>query len=61
MNVLVEPCAGHITGISDSAEAKICLFGISLWGLENILGTMNSRDGTTTSITALSRTSSGNF
>lgn len=43
MNVLVDPTTGHITGIIDWAEAKICPFGISLLGLENVLGSMNSQ------------------
>ncbi|GAB0139111.1 hypothetical protein EsDP_00007326 [Epichloe bromicola] len=43
LNVLVDPLTGRLTGVIDWAEAKICPFGISLWGLENILGTMNSQ------------------
>ncbi|KAL3587855.1 hypothetical protein FPOAC2_13754 [Fusarium poae] len=43
MNILVDPLTGRITGVIDWAEAKICPFGISLWGLENILGSMDSQ------------------
>lgn len=42
MNFLVDPSTGHLTGVIDWAEAQICPFGMSLWGLENILGTMDS-------------------
>ncbi|KAJ5898118.1 hypothetical protein N7504_008406 [Penicillium tannophilum] len=42
MNFLVDPHTGHLNGVIDWAEAQICPFGISLWGLENILGTMDS-------------------
>lgn len=43
MNIFVDPDTGHLTGIIDWADAKILPFGISLWGLENILGYMDSR------------------
>lgn len=43
INVLVDPLTGRITGVIDWAEAKICPLGISLWGLENVLGSMNSQ------------------
>ena len=43
LNVFVDPCSGHITGIIDWSEATICPFGISLWGLENFLGFMDSK------------------
>lgn len=43
MNFLVDPSAGHLTGVIDWAEAQISPFGISLWGLENVLGYMNSQ------------------
>jgi hypothetical protein len=43
MNIFVDPNTGHITGIIDWAEARIFLFGISLWGFENMLGYMDSR------------------
>lgn len=43
MNILVDPNTGHITGVIDWAEATICPFGISLWGLENFLGSMNAQ------------------
>jgi hypothetical protein len=41
LNVFVDLGTGHITGIIDWAEATICPFGISLWGLEKFLGFMN--------------------
>ncbi|KAJ5745824.1 hypothetical protein N7520_011006 [Penicillium odoratum] len=41
-NILVDHNTSHLTGVIDWAEAKICPFGLSLWGLENILATMNS-------------------
>ncbi|KAJ5802725.1 Protein kinase-like protein [Penicillium pulvis] len=41
-NVLVDPSTGHLTGVIDWAEAQICPLGMSQWGLENILGTMDS-------------------
>jgi len=41
MNILVNSDTGHITGAIDWAEAQISPFGISLWGLENVLGSMN--------------------
>jgi hypothetical protein len=43
MNIFVDPNIGHVTGIIDWAEAIILPFGISLWGLENILGYMDSQ------------------
>lgn len=43
MNILVHPGTGHITGVIDWAEATISPFGISLWGLENVLGSMNEQ------------------
>lgn len=43
MNILVDPGTGHITWVIDWAEARICPFGVSLWGLENVLGHMNSQ------------------
>lgn len=42
MNVLVDPKTGNITGIVDWAEARILPFGFSMWGLENVLGYMDS-------------------
>lgn len=41
-NILVDD-DGHITAVIDWAESRILPFGISLWGLENVLGYM---DGT---------------
>ncbi|EAU36573.1 predicted protein [Aspergillus terreus NIH2624] len=43
MNILVDPEAGGITGIIDWAEAMILPFGMSLWGLLSMLGTMDSQ------------------
>jgi len=43
MNLLINPTAGHITGIVDWAEARVLPFGFSLWALENILGYMDSK------------------
>jgi hypothetical protein len=43
MNIFVDPNTKHVTGIVDWAEAMILPFGISLWGLENILGYMDSQ------------------
>ncbi|KAJ5204285.1 uncharacterized protein N7498_005164, partial [Penicillium cinerascens] len=42
MNIIVDPEVGGINGIVDWAEAKVLPFGMSLWGLQNMLGTMNS-------------------
>ncbi|KJZ69736.1 hypothetical protein HIM_10876 [Hirsutella minnesotensis 3608] len=42
MNLLVNPETGNITGIVDWAEARILPFGFSIWGLENVLGYMDS-------------------
>ncbi|KAJ5129706.1 uncharacterized protein N7515_005745 [Penicillium bovifimosum] len=42
MNVLVDPKTGHITGIVDWAESRILPFGFALYGLENLLGWMDS-------------------
>jgi hypothetical protein len=42
MNILINSMTGNITGIVDWAEARILPFGLSLWGLENILGYMDS-------------------
>lgn len=43
MNIIISSETGHITGIVDWAEAGILPFGFSLWGLENILGYMDSK------------------
>ena len=43
MNILISPTSGRITGIIDWAEAGILPFGLALYGLENLLGNMNSR------------------
>ncbi|CRG82986.1 Tudor domain-containing protein 15 [Talaromyces islandicus] len=42
MNIIVNPEIGGITGVIDWAEAKILPFGMSLWGVQNMLGYMNS-------------------
>ncbi|GAB0137434.1 hypothetical protein EsDP_00005698 [Epichloe bromicola] len=42
MNMLISPETGNITGIVDWAEARILPFGFSIWGLENLLGYMDS-------------------
>ncbi|KAK2747501.1 hypothetical protein FQN57_001993 [Myotisia sp. PD_48] len=38
MNLLVDEDTGNLTGVVDWAEASIQPFGISLWGLETLLG-----------------------
>nr|POE96530.1 hypothetical protein CFP56_56580 [Quercus suber] len=40
-NFLVDEGSGRLTGIIDWAETEIMPFGLSLWGLENILGYMD--------------------
>jgi hypothetical protein len=42
MNILVDERTGHITGVIDWEDARILPFGFSLWGLENVLGYMDS-------------------
>ncbi|KAJ5826905.1 hypothetical protein N7447_003668 [Penicillium robsamsonii] len=42
MNILADPNTGNITGIVDWAESRILPFGFALYGLENILGWMDS-------------------
>ena len=42
MNLLVNPETGNITGIVDWAESRILPFGFALYGLENLLGWMDS-------------------
>ncbi|RDW81273.1 aminoglycoside phosphotransferase family protein [Aspergillus mulundensis] len=46
MNVMVDPETGGITGIIDWAEAKVLPFGMALWGVLNMLGSMDSRGWT---------------
>jgi aminoglycoside phosphotransferase len=41
MNFLVDESSGHLTGMIDWAETEVLPFGLSLWGLENILGYMD--------------------
>jgi hypothetical protein len=43
LNIFVDPSTGRITGIIDWAEATIGPFGMSLWGLENLLGFMDGQ------------------
>lgn len=43
MNIFVDLKTGHITGIIDWADARILPFGISLWGLDNMLVYMDSK------------------
>ncbi|KAJ6021107.1 hypothetical protein N7540_006611 [Penicillium herquei] len=43
MNILVNPGTGNITGIVDWAESRILPFGFALYGLETILGWMDSK------------------
>lgn len=42
MNLLTNPETGNITGIVDWAESRILPFGFALYGLENVLGWMDS-------------------
>ncbi|CEJ94735.1 hypothetical protein VHEMI10251 [[Torrubiella] hemipterigena] len=42
LNILINETSGHITGIIDWAEMRILPFGFALWGLENILGFMDT-------------------
>lgn len=42
MNIHVDAGTGHITGIVDWADAKVSPFGLSLWGLETVLGVQTS-------------------
>lgn len=42
MIIIVNPDTGNITGIIDWAGAKFLPFGMSLWGLQNMLGIMDS-------------------
>jgi len=41
-NIMVEPSSGHLLGFVDWAEAEHLPFGISLYGLEEILGEITS-------------------
>ncbi|KAJ5722338.1 hypothetical protein N7488_000373 [Penicillium malachiteum] len=43
MNILVNPETGSITGIVDWAESRILPFGFALYGLETVLGWMDSK------------------
>lgn len=40
LNIFINPSTGGITGIADWEKAKVRPFGISLWGLEHVLGFM---------------------
>lgn len=44
MNLLVDEKTRHLTGVVDWAEASAQPFGLSLWGLETLLG-YSDRDG----------------
>lgn len=44
MNLLVDEETGDLTGVIDWAEASIQPFGLSLWGLETLLG-FSDKDG----------------
>lgn len=43
MNLLVNPQTGNILGIVDWAESRVLPFGFALYGLENLLGRMDSK------------------
>lgn len=40
MNILVDGCSGNITGIVDWVDAGIQPFGLSLYALDNFVGSM---------------------
>lgn len=42
-NILTNPETGNITGIVDWAESRILPFGFALYGLENVLGRIDSQ------------------
>lgn len=42
MNIHVNPSTGSITGMVDWCDATVGPFGLSLWGLESLLGTLGS-------------------
>lgn len=44
VNLLINSKTGNVTGVIDWAEASVLPFGFSLYGLENIFGSM-SADG----------------
>ncbi len=39
-NIMVDPSTGHLTGFVDWAEAEVLPFGMCLYGLEELLGSM---------------------
>ncbi|KAK3291547.1 uncharacterized protein B0H64DRAFT_478303 [Chaetomium fimeti] len=43
MNILVDRLSGKLTGVIDWAEARVLPFGFALYGLENLLGYMDSK------------------
>jgi hypothetical protein len=43
MNILVDRPSGELTGVIDWAEARVLPFGFALYGLENMLGFMDSQ------------------
>ena len=42
MNILTNPDTGRVTGAIDWEDCRILPFGVSLWGMENALGWMDS-------------------
>ena len=42
INILVNPKTGNIIGIVDWAKSRILPFGFALYGLENLLGRIDS-------------------
>jgi serine/threonine protein kinase len=45
-NILLSPTTGHLHGLVDWAEAELLPFGICLYGLEEILGYINTKEDT---------------
>lgn len=41
-NVMVEPLTGHLLGLVDWAEAELLPFGLSLYGLEELIGEISA-------------------
>ncbi|KAE8421647.1 hypothetical protein BDV36DRAFT_247220 [Aspergillus pseudocaelatus] len=44
MKIIVNPNRGRITRIADWADVRVLPFGMSLWGFQNMLGIMDSKD-----------------
>ncbi|KAK8017027.1 hypothetical protein PG993_015216 [Apiospora rasikravindrae] len=57
--ILVDEDDGRITGITDWAEAEVSQFGLSLWGLEIVLGTAERASGTPVTMPSSHGPSSG--